>query len=517
MLVRETKQSVVGERASLVLIGLASLCAALFYSQFSLNHDSSWYLIATARFLDGATLYRDIIEINPPLAFYLTAPAIAASHLFGITPTIAYFAYCAAIGCVSAIWCHHILHASDLAARQQHVVVFAILVVHFLLPIAEFGQREHLMLLFAMPFFVSQCVLRDADRLQWWHRVGLGVVAALGLLLKPHFLLIPAGIALTRLFQEKNTRIFRDPAYLALAVAGLFYFGFIAALHPAYLDTIVPIAREVYSSYGLTAKQVLFRPELIAFLPLILVIWRGGRSGDLRLQRFVMASLAAAILYAVQFKGWNYQLLPLSAFLVLATAWLVAWNWRELRGDPIYVAALGLVLFMTLGAQLVRGPYQSATTASFDDWIPHERSSVLVLSTKVSAAFPFVNEVSGRWASRYPAQWLIPGALARLRSSECAADPSGCDEPRRILGFARRSIIADVERYRPDVIFVDEAPQKAYFQGFHFDYLEFLTEDRRFDDAFTCYRREGSAIGYGVLVNQCTMDMGIQTGARIET
>ena len=52
-----------------------------------LNHDTSWYFVATEAWLDGAPLYSEIMEINPPLAFYLTAPFVWLSRAMGSTPT----------------------------------------------------------------------------------------------------------------------------------------------------------------------------------------------------------------------------------------------------------------------------------------------------------------------------------------------------------------------------------------------------------------------------------------------
>ena len=36
----------------------------------TINHDTAWYLYATRAWLDGAQLYVDIVEVNPPLSFY---------------------------------------------------------------------------------------------------------------------------------------------------------------------------------------------------------------------------------------------------------------------------------------------------------------------------------------------------------------------------------------------------------------------------------------------------------------
>ncbi|MEP7218497.1 MAG: hypothetical protein ABI876_06250, partial [Bacteroidota bacterium] len=53
---------------------VATESAAVFRSV--LNHDVAWIIHGAGRWLEGAGLYRDIVEINPPLIFYLTAPAV---------------------------------------------------------------------------------------------------------------------------------------------------------------------------------------------------------------------------------------------------------------------------------------------------------------------------------------------------------------------------------------------------------------------------------------------------------
>ena len=42
----------------------------------TINHDTAWYLISTRKWLEGARLYVDLYDVNPPLASYLTIPAI---------------------------------------------------------------------------------------------------------------------------------------------------------------------------------------------------------------------------------------------------------------------------------------------------------------------------------------------------------------------------------------------------------------------------------------------------------
>lgn len=486
----------------LILLG-AALVAALFYPQFSLNHDSSWYLVSTEMYLNGAGLYTDILEINPPLAFYLTVPPVALANALSSDPTEAYIMYSIAIGVGSSLWSLAILHRSNLSLFARRAFLATILIVLFALPIAEFGQREHLMLLFAMPFFLSVLLRNRSDEIGGMHQIALGLAASVGLLLKPYFLLIPAAMGLMRLWQERNPAIFLDRSYLALAAATIAYLIFIFWGHPAYLERIVPFATEVYASYGMDVRSVLLRAELVALLVLGIAIWRFDLASDRISQMLLAANVAAALLYLLQFKGWNYQILPLAAFEAITVGWILIRRHPVVRKDAVAAILLMLALVMTLGIQLARGPYTSASSASFSKFVEREGQSILVLSTNVSASFPFVNEVSGKWASHYSAQWLIPGAYDKMQSVDCEGSEDKCASSAKILEFSRNSIIVDIERYDPDLIFVDERERKAYFQSTDFDYFAFLSHDQRFRNLVPCYSRAGETLGFGVFEKTC--------------
>lgn len=489
--------------ANILILVVVTAAATVFYPQFLLNHDASWYLIATDMFLDGARLYTDILEINPPLAFYLTVPPVAVARIFSADPTTVYFFYLIAIACASAVWVLAILEMSELSDRERRFLFPGILTALFILPLAEFGQREHLMLIFSMPFVLSQAFRHRLPQLDVPHQIALGAAASLGFLLKPYFFLIPAAIGLMRLWQDRNLRVFCDPAFLAIACATILYLCFIALIHPEYYAFIVPIATEVYASFGMNARIVVLRAELAALILVALVARRSGRSDDTEMQLLAATTIAAALVYLVQFKGWNYQILPLSAFLIISVVWLYVRNSETIRKDAVLTVCLSLALGMTLGLQLARGPYQSATAASFGQFVKREKQNILVLSTNVSASFPFVNKVSGNWASRYPAQWFIPGAHDILALQDCTIAKSACEKSEAILVYARTSIIEDIVQFQPELIFVDERTDKAYFRDQNFDYFDFLSHDPRFESLQACYRRVGVTLGYGVFEKAC--------------
>ncbi len=68
----EQRQRIAG---SLLYATLYALGLARSFSK-PLNHDAAWYLYGAGRVVQGAKLYRDIVDINPPLIFYFGCPAV---------------------------------------------------------------------------------------------------------------------------------------------------------------------------------------------------------------------------------------------------------------------------------------------------------------------------------------------------------------------------------------------------------------------------------------------------------
>ena len=52
-----------------------------------INHDTAWYIHVAGGLLDGKQLYVDFVEVNPPLAMWLTVPAVWIGRLLGVAST----------------------------------------------------------------------------------------------------------------------------------------------------------------------------------------------------------------------------------------------------------------------------------------------------------------------------------------------------------------------------------------------------------------------------------------------
>ena len=469
---------------------LAAVLAAAFYSRFWLSHDDSWYLIATRKFIEGARLYVDVMEVNPPLNFYLTAPALYLADLSGLSDTVAYVLQVCVLGGLSGLWLTRVVLRSDLDRREQAALVAVGLIGLFLLPISEFAQREHLLLVFALPYFMLLVVGPDRIAIGRAEQFAIGLAGMLGLALKPHFLLIPAAIAIVGPWRGLPRRMFA-PANLGLAAGLLAYALFTLAAHPEYFSGILGVASKIYGAFGRSTFSVLARWETVAVVLFALYV-RGRLAGDATAQRLSAATGAAFLAYLAQFKGWNYHLIPFDFFIGATVVWIAVHAPAPRSGKLARGATAAAIVACTLGVQLERGPYDPVSTRAFAPFIERKGETIMVYSTNVSAAFPFVNAVEGTWASRYPAQWTIPGAYRELQSPRCLESGDPCAEYRRILEDTRVADTEDLVRYRPDLVFVEVRENKSYFGGVPFDFLVFLKEDPSFAREWAHYRKVGS-------------------------
>lgn len=481
------------------LIGAATVVASLAYGQLMLNHDSSWYLIATRQWLGGVELYSGIMEINPPLAVFLTVPALWFADALGTTDSIGFALYIVLLcGGVLLVVQHLLRDADALTQRSRRGLLLGAIAALFVVPLDAFGQREHLMVILTLPYLLLVVLSPKGVRATTVGAIALGSAAAIGFALKPHYLTAPALLGLAVAVQQRSARALLTPANVAVVTVGLGYLAIVWFGFPAYFSRIVPLGLLTYGSFGSGFLRSLAQPVLLFAPVATAIVLRGTGNGAERQVaiRFLAIVLGFAVSYMVQAKGWHYQLLPLTAFLVLVLAWDAVSTAAALRKIAIPSAAAALLV---VSYSLARGPYGNRNVEAFAPFIAEVGAapSVLVLSSNVSAAFPLVNLTGARWTSRFPAQWLVPGAVRMLARPACQA-PADCESHRAVLDAARRMVVEDFLTGRPTIVIVDERPSKPYFDGIPFNYLTWLGEDPAFAAVFGSYAFVGHRRQYSI-------------------
>lgn len=491
----------------LVVLGLVPIYSA------PTNSDLAWYQYMAARWIEGAELYRDLVEVNPPLIVWFNVPAAAAERVLGLSASAVYPAWIVALtgialGLVSAFLRRQEPPGSDRRRLPLlALLVFALITVPGMMFVL--GQREHLMLVLVLPYLVLASRRMGEDAGVGSRRRGArgaaGLLAGLGFALKPHFLLVLLAVeALIRLRGDRRWR--PAPELLSAGITVVAYGITVIVVHPEALD----VARR-FASYYASHRQMGFTAFLgrweTLFTSAALVLWilrsRAGERDRLAEIMVTVAVVALALAW-LQGMGWSYHFIP-AVGAALIVAGLVALDLRRVdtRVGRITSGAAAVLL----GAFLLRAGMVAWTSANSDigdeerieatasligELAPEGR--VVVLSPLIGSAFPLVNRAGVRWGIRYPSLWVL--TMAR---SEESPEPSDADPDDRLPGRVREEVVSDMARSPPDLILVDERGIARTLGEEGLDYLEYFAAEEGFEELMTRYERLGRRHGYLVL------------------
>ncbi len=496
-------------------LALAAICACLaalwqFPSPYDGNGDTVWLLIVAGRMLDGARLYVDVIETNPPMSILLYVPGVWLSRQFGGAPELWMYAQVSAMAALS-IWAVTGLsrHAGFETSRDR--VMFGLLVgfVLLIMPTRCFGQREHVALIALLPYAVLTAARwHGAFRPPLWLALAVGAGAGLGLAIKPHFALILGLVHLAMLVRAGGLRdrwLQGFPGDLRAGrlippeslVAGALLLAYVASVfrfYPAFFADIYPRLALAYLPHKLTIAEFLATPAtlIVALAGAFTLFARFGRMSALGLA-LLAASLGGFAAYAIQFKGWPYHQIPALGFMLIAFGALALTNAGEASRETLLrqrFACVGMMaLFGGWGPGLLAA---HETPRALEAEIRARTSSptLLIASSNLGINFPLVRRVGGTWAGRSASLWMSEGASALLTVE---TRPDRRARLVELFDLDRKLFVEDALRARPDVIALSafDAPT---------DLLPWAKADPRMADLLAGYRQTAHVDGMRVLV-----------------
>jgi hypothetical protein len=464
-----------------------------------LNHDVAAILNFAERWIGGERLYRDLIDVNPPLIFVLTAiPAAIArwTPLDGAQAMIL-----CVVGLCGLSWrLSALLRRGRAEGPVEATTTDALVPLALLLAAYDVGQREHLMVVFAIPY--ALLAARRAEGMETPPRLALTttVAAALGFALKPHFLAVPLlveGYVLLR----RGWPALRDRLPWVMAAAWLAYLATLPTLFPDYFDFVVPLVIGFYlDTGGLGLVDVLFTerlgPAALALgLLAPLLAWRGA-GGVARLLGLV--ALGALVSAVVQHKGWSYHVVPvatataLSGGIVLAR-WLDA-NLAHRRAETAPLLALAAALAVT--AVHVRGEspwrqiwYAQSPAGQLATALRREVAGerLLVLSPDIYPVYPALNYARARSTLRTMNLWMLVGAYPGC--PEGAARYRESWEMSRTEFLVYRTVAEDFAQAPPAGVLVAKHSGIPRCGAEEFDPIAYFSRHPAFEETWRRYTR----------------------------
>ncbi len=475
-------------------LGLAVLASAFhIYSHASTANDISWLLFAAEKYLDGAKLYENVVDTNPPLIIYLNIPPVWFGRLLGYPQALLFVVYVFGLTIISVTLVFLLTDGTGKGRRahQGRILTLAALVGLMVLPTTDFGQREHLLLVFCLPYVFLAIRRAQKRSLNTGLAAFIGAFAALGFALKPHFLLLP--LSLEAYLWWRLRRFQLRPEALAAVFVIAAYAVWVYLTVPIYFERIIPYALIAYDAgFNNSLRDVLlsWQGMLLAALIGLRLVLPGEPRRRIGFDVFLLSAIALFLAHVLQMKIFYYHVLPASMMLLLGlVAIAVAPGPRRLYSGALAATAI-VAIAAILAASLNRGTYRNPIAEPVRDAMRTYAtgSSVFVFSSYIWVGFPMTREAETRWPSRFPHLWILPGAERQLQSGLVLDDATRL-RLKEAENYMVDAVVEDFSRDPPSLVIVDGNDRR--YQGLTFDYLEFFGRDQRFRDLWQNYRRVG--------------------------
>ena len=458
------------------ILMLATLAAAWWAMRsIPVSHDIVWQMWIARQLLGGATLYQDILEVNPPLWFWLALPVQKAAQVLGMAPQKAI---------VSAIFIYAVVAQllfaaliAELSPRRRAWLLAVGAIAAIILPLKEFAQREQIALIAAIPYCALAARRAEGRDVPWWLAAAIGLFSAVGFALKHYFIAPLVVLELWVLWRRRPAWHPFRPELLMLLAAALLYAAAMYVWAPAYMSTMVPMVTLACFGYESTLQFQLLNPFVFFWVigGCILFVLRSP------LRPLTAASIVAtvgfAFSYFVQQKGFNYHTLPATGLLFLAFGSMLPVDGGKRVSTWLIACATAVPIVFAKGSGLYRNWNEEVITALLSD--TKRGTPVMMFSAHPSSMWPMVENQGYVWPSRHFGMWML-AAFAKQMKVDGQLSPPMQELAREV----RAQTVVDLQCHPPEVIIVhDTARSKA--SGI--DIIAFFSQDEEFRRFFANY------------------------------
>lgn len=492
--------------SKLAWIAVALFCAgsSLFILGYPLNHDVGWHLHMARGVLAGETFGATLIEINPPLYTYLATLPVALAGVTGLPIVGVAKLTVLLVSILMVAWAGSLAAGDDSDQRYgAPLVTFALALPLLTLVGIDFGQREHLMVALSAPYLVLTARRELPGHVDRATALAVGVVAAVGFSLKPHFVLLWLGLEGVLLLRSRSLRrTWLRPESVAVQLFLVAYAVHIVLDRPEYLRLLLE-AGPVYAKFwAVDPLGLLLGNRYFVFLAAVVtaaVVSRPARTMGPFIGVFLVVAPFAFFMAVGQGKGWLYHFFPAlawttaAAVLIVADFFVAAYHSRHAVTPARTSTVVLLVAIGVLSAGSLVRHHRALAEARFAFLAEHtaylarhEVRSLLVLSPAVPAAFPLVNYADVDWPAPVPSLWWV----SALHGGEESGDgsPLRFSDAGRIERRLRGAFVSSWLRRPPEIVFVDTAPVAPGVTR-RFPYVEYLSEEPGFAELWQEYER----------------------------
>ncbi len=473
-----------------ILIVLMALFCKLpywFAHPLLIHADQSVYLAMADMFLQGKKPYVDFFDFNPPLIIYLSTIPIALSKMVPLTPIQIFNLTINFLMLISTALSGALFYANR--NSTDRFLYFPLLLAPIICTqtqFYDFGQREHLFVLLYFPFFVCRLLRYRSGQIQPILSVLVGIFAAVGVSLKPQFLLTAMLLEATLMWQWRTLKLANSLENKICALLTVLYLAHFAFLGQAALDILLQQAWPIYTtglSYfhigfieGLASLSNFSYPYYLLALALSLAFACKGKSPWL--EPAVALTIISWLSLLQAGSIWTYRGIPmqLGCWILIALATGIGIEFLFTHKPKIQVSLLSIFLCLPLvgavGICLCAFPlYKDAGAKQFDlaqigyrgksplnDLSPLVPSiianskiddKVIYLGRGVRPGYPSILQAHRNSGSRYLHGMILPMLLVCIEKNPTRYTP--------MLDKVIANYGDDILANKPKLIFIDDS------------------------------------------------------------
>lgn len=485
-----------------------------------LNGDAAFLLYAAGRVLDGARLYVDLVEINPPLIVWLNLPIQLASRITDVTPMMMLRLCLVSVLVGSLFASRWVLRRTDCGndVVWRRLVLLLLAFALFVLPRLDWGEREHVAMALLVPYVLLAAPRLERQGVSRFAAIAIGAMGALGMALKPPLALLwfaREGLVLRKAGGRKLM-----PEAVTILAGGAAYILAVKAITPEYFGVVRQLGRPygtfIHNSLGVTALLGDGAAVVLGAVLLAVALWRWV--GKHQFLAALLAAIVALYLAAViQLKGFRYHFLPsmgLSWVLLGLLASRAPRSWRQWTGRLFASIAASATITMAMTALIgcirqagdpLNPRYDSDPSVGQLIQVAKRFAGepVAVISTNMASGFPLTNYAGTIWPLRFTHLWPL---VAVYDSALNAADPFRYRPADRMVPLERMVLVTtseDLLRARPPLIAVlTRGPDLPKWGMRRLDLLAFMRRDDRLRRFLGAYDSAGVVGQYMVFVRR---------------
>lgn len=467
----------------LVLACLILSCHVWLLWLIPTHVDIAWFSDATARWLDGEILYKEVVDMNLPMIFFINVPSAIIAKTLQVPILFGYKLFTSILSGIICIYIALLFKRSTLSNSQIKTLSIVMVSSFFILFARQLGQREYWAIILTLPFIVSH-IPNIYKKITRNERILIGILLSIGVSIKVTFLLLTIifFIAFPKVRQHLYATYLISTAFILTSVAGIFLF------FPHYTN-ILQISLDTYGRYH-TPHLILI--ILLSLLPLTSIFLYLGTPSKSHMKPLMLSTLAFTLSALTQNKGWMEHFFPAN---ILAMLTLTAFYFDQNNTPTNLIKATAIMPIVFLAALQVtdariyllfhREHPRFVETKAFLD-THAEGESVYVFTTNMDGVYQIIHESKAKSASRFNAFWMLPGIIldADYHSQE-------------VKQYLFAAVAEDIEKNRPKYIFFDTQPQ-AKLNNVYFNFMEYFNQDGAFHKLIENYAFTSNQYGFSI-------------------